>query len=180
MEADRAMSTRARRGAFAVGAALVAGVALWPVARESPPQAAVEPEPPARPVAPRAAARRPAAHALQPTAAAAPLVAASGDGHPHPITPEHESLQQELRLVGALQDALDLEDVPALRALVERYRAHVPADENKLGEGYARLADCLDTDAHDPSTARAAAAAYYQNERASTLRRYIRRYCLER
>jgi hypothetical protein len=116
----------------------------------------------------------------QPTAAPAPPAAERIDLHPHPFTPEREALQQELRLVGALQDALDLQDVPALRTLVERYRAHVPGDENKLAEGYARLADCLDSAVQDPGAAREAAAAYYENERASTLRRYIRRYCLER
>lgn len=188
MEGDGALSSRAARN-FVIGggaALVVLGVSLWPVTREAP-EYAVAPAPaqtvdlqpvPGRmtqPVVPLAA---PAQQNIVP--APAPVRETESDErHPHPITLEHEALQQELRLVGALQDALDLHDVPALRALVERYRAHVPGDENKLGEGYARLADCLDDRVLDQAAARAAAASYYQNERASTLRRYIRRYCLE-
>ncbi|HTU59298.1 MAG TPA: hypothetical protein VMF89_12705, partial [Polyangiales bacterium] len=140
------MSTPARRVALASGVVLVlAGIAAWPVSRASLDHLVIEPEvarwdvpPPdavqvTQPTRPRSA---------QPSASVAPAKP-SADRHPHPLTPEREALQQELRLVGALQDALDLEDVPALRTLIDRYRAHVPADENKLAEGYARLADCL-------------------------------------
>jgi hypothetical protein len=160
--------------------ALVLGaVALWPVARIVPHVDDAETAPVVREATLLASATR-----AQPvlTPKRAPVPVAREPEHlqqSHPITPEREALQQELRLVGALQDALDLEDVLALRSLVERYRAHVPDDVNKLGEGYALLADCLDV-SHDRTAARAAAAAYYQKERASTLRRYIRRVCLER
>lgn len=87
-------------------------------------------------------------------------------------------MQHELRLVGALQDALDLSDAAELRRLVSLYRAHVPSDDNALAEGYARLADCLEAGGRDKNV-RTAAAAYYARERASTLRRYIRRVCLD-
>ena len=182
MEGDDSVSRDARRlGLAAAAFLLTAAVSLWPVAHETeehlaPPMPVPVPVPvpePTPPAPPRVA------HA-QPSAAPAPQKVESEDVHPHPFTPEREALQQELRLVGALQDALDLQDVPALRSLVERYRAHVPGDENKLAEGYARLADCLDSEVQDPGAARDAAATYYENERASTLRRYIRRYCLER
>lgn len=182
------MSTNARR--FALGtvlALLLCGIALWPVGRASLEHLVIEPElarwdvaPPETAPTPHNAQRLPVA----PSPGALPPAAESGNEQPHPLTPERELLQQELRLVGALQDALDLEDVPALRSLIARYRAHVPSDENKLAEGYARLADCLqvDHDHRDDELAgvRAAAAAYYESERASTLRRYIRRICLER
>ena len=98
------------------------------------------------------------------------------DMRPHPITPEHVRLQQQLQLVGALNDALDLQDGPRMRELIARYRQRDPQDENALAQGYERLADCLE---RPGAAARAAAQEYYDRERASTLRRYIRRTCLE-
>lgn len=182
------MSTPARKLALASGIVLVlGGVAAWPVSRASLDHLVIEPEvarwevPPPDAVQVTQAARP---RSVPPSASVVTTKPSTPDRHPHPFTPEREALQQELRLVGALQDALDLEDVPALRDLIDRYRAHVPADENKLAEGYARLADCLEVDHdqrdHEHDSARAAARAYYDNERASTLRRYIRRICLER
>lgn len=180
------MSSPARK--LALGAALVlalGGIAAWPVSHAALDHLVIEPEVTRWDVAPPEAMQ--VTQPVRPTHVAparAVAAARSGDEHPHPSTPEREALQQELRLVGALQDALDLEDVSALRSLIDRYRAHVPADENKLAEGYARLADCLEVDHdqrdHELATVRAAALAYYENERASTLRRYIRRICLER
>jgi hypothetical protein len=182
------MSGPARKLTLAAGIVIALGsIAAWPVGHTSLDHLVIEPAVARWEVPPPELARatqsvRAAPRPVAPSDVSA--AAASGDEHPHPFTPEREALQQELRLVGALQDALDLEDVPALRGLVDRYRAHVPADENKLAEGYARLADCLDVD-HDQrdderASVLAAALAYYQNERASTLRRYIRRICLER
>lgn len=181
------MSTPARKLALAGSIVLtLAGIAAWPVSRASLDHLVIEPEVTRWDVPPPEAAQvtQPVRPRAVPLAAPAAPAQASENRHPHPFTPEREGLQQELRIVGALQDALDLEDVPALRTLIDRYRAHVPADENKLAEGYARLADCLDVD-HDQrerehGSVRAAALAYYENERASTLRRYIRRICLER
>ena len=108
-------------------------------------------------------------------ATSAPTEHAHGE-HPHPITPEHRRLQLELQLVAAMNDALDRRDGPALRGLVETYRAHDPGDEHGLQAGYTHLADCLE---HPGEVASAAARDYYERERASTLRRYIRRTCLE-
>jgi len=115
------------------------------------------------------------------TGATAPRAEEPHEAHvgeqPHPITPEREKIQRGNQLVGALNDAMDRHDVKEMRRLVEIYREHEPPDENKLQEGYARIADCL----QEPSEeARARAQAYYDTERASTLRRYVRRACLER
>lgn len=180
------MSASARKLALAAGILLMLAGVAWPVSHASLDHLVIEPEVTRWDVAPPEAAQ--VTQSVRPRSApvAAPVAheKLSEDKHPHPFTPEREALQHELRIVGALQDALDLEDVPALRTLIDRYRAHVPADENKLAEGYARLADCLEVD-HDQrelehDSVRAAALAYYENERASTLRRYIRRICLER
>lgn len=94
----------------------------------------------------------------------------------HPITPERVQIQQRLQLVQALNDAYDRHDITSLRHLIERYRDADPQDENALRAGYERLADCLQ---YPGEESRASALAYYDRERASTLRRYVRRTCLE-
>ena len=98
------------------------------------------------------------------------------DGHAHPITAEHVRLQTELQLIGALNDAVDLHDIGAMRRLIDKYREHDASDEHRLQAGYERIADCLQY----PGTAsRESAQRYYDQERASTLRRYVRRACFE-
>ena len=182
------MSPRARKTALGLSAVLASAVlAAWPVGGASLDHLVIEPEVARWEVSPPEAAQvtQPARSAPTQLPPPRPSPAAqSGDEQPHPITPEREALQQELPIVDALQDALVLGDVPALRGLIERYRAHVPGDENKLAEGYARLADCLElgdaTSERDGASVRAAARQYYENERASTLRGFVRRICLER
>lgn len=94
----------------------------------------------------------------------------------HPAADERELIQHEVALVGALNDALDLRDASRMRRLLEDYRAYHPTDDNQLQEGYERIADCLDS-LDDES--RAAAQTYYDDARASTLRRFVRRICLD-
>ncbi|HKU41256.1 MAG TPA: hypothetical protein VJR89_24000 [Polyangiales bacterium] len=133
-------------------------------------------------------AESPRPRAVSPVAAGAPALAkpqltaarkaesAEVDSHPHPLTPEREHLQQELRLVAALNDAMDLGEATRMRELIERYRAHDPRDQQGLQAGYSVIAACLSS--RDAET-RARAQAYYDRERASVLRRYVRRHCLE-
>jgi len=99
------------------------------------------------------------------------------DEHPHPLDEARRRLADEQRLIGALNDAMDLGDPRSMRPMIASYRVLTPRDENKLAEGYERIADCLE----DPSAAHLEAAReYYDRERASTVRRYVRRHCLER
>jgi len=119
--------------------------------------------------------------------------------HAHPITERHERLREQQALIGALNDALDLADAAALRALLERYDAVQPEDPMRLAEGYERVADCIEADEAQagltveatPSSreterdrsarasVRANAQRYYDDARASSVRRYVRRFCLE-
>jgi hypothetical protein len=137
-------------------------------------EATFEPAPPPAdspsPAAVSVARVRPAARPLQ-LAAASP----APDGVAHPLTPERARLQRELQLIGALNDAVDLADGARVRELVARYREHDPSDEHGLQGGYEQIADCLE---HPGEATRARAQTYYDRERASTLRRYIRRHCL--
>jgi hypothetical protein len=94
----------------------------------------------------------------------------------HPITPEHRRIFRENNLIGDLNGAMDVMDVAGLRRLLQQYREEYPEDAHVLQDGYALIADCLERPG--PET-RAVAQRYYDVERASGLRRYIRRHCLE-
>ena len=109
-------------------------------------------------------------------AAPKPPIPARAPARSHPITPEHARIQRENALIGALNDALDLSDPVRLRELVKRYRAAEPEDVHRLQVGYELLADCLE---FPGDTSRRAAEEYYRAERASTLRRFVRRICFE-
>ena len=94
----------------------------------------------------------------------------------HPITPAHERIQLENQYIQALNDAMDLRDGAKLRKLAAQYRAQGFKDVDKLGEGYELVANCLE---HPGEASRAAAQAFFDRERGSTLRRHLHRHCLE-
>jgi hypothetical protein len=97
-------------------------------------------------------------------------------GHPHPITPQHRRIFEENNRLGAMNGAMDQGDFAALRRMNARYRKDYPEDDHDLQEGYELIADCL-----EERTPRAIEAArrFWQTHRASTLRRHVRRHCLE-
>ena len=96
--------------------------------------------------------------------------------HPHPITPEHERIFAENGRVSALNGAMDRGDFAALRTLNAQYRREYPEDAHALHDGYDLIADCLEGRS---SRTHAAARRFWQKQRASSLRRYVRRYCLD-
>jgi hypothetical protein len=98
-----------------------------------------------------------------------------GPVHPHPLTPAHERIFRENRLIGALDGAMDVRDVPALRRLLAEYRDQYPEDAYMLQDGYQVIADCLE---HPGEDARAAARRFSEEQRGSTLRRFVERHCL--
>jgi hypothetical protein len=101
----------------------------------------------------------------------------NGEGMvPHPITPTHERIFRENDLIGNLNGAMDVQDVAGLRALLKQYRDEYPEDAHVLADGYQLIADCLE---HPGAETRAVAQRYYDEQRDSGLRRYIRRHCLE-
>jgi len=99
-----------------------------------------------------------------------------GPMHPHATTPAHERIYRENNLLGALNGAMDVKDAAGLRKLLDQYRTEYPDDPHALQEGYSVIADCLDKPG---DVSREAARSYYQANKASTLRRYVRRHCLE-
>jgi hypothetical protein len=96
--------------------------------------------------------------------------------HPHPITPEHERIFEENSRIGTLNGAMDQGNFAALRRLNAQYRRDYPEDAHVLHDGYDLVADCLE---RRSSRTHAAARRFWQEQRASSLRRYVRRYCLE-
>jgi hypothetical protein len=95
---------------------------------------------------------------------------------PHPLTPEREKIQHELRLVGALNDGVDLRDAERIREVLAVYRRTHPDDPNEMQPGYDVIAACIE---FPGGTSRAAARRYYDIEGASPLRRFVRRHCFE-
>jgi hypothetical protein len=97
--------------------------------------------------------------------------------HPHPHTPIHDRIYRENTLFGQLNGAMDSRDAAGMRRLLAQYRDEYPEDAHFLQEGYAIIVACLERP--DDRAARSAAERYWKERRASQLRRYVRRHCLE-
>ena len=95
---------------------------------------------------------------------------------PHAITPQHQRIFEENTRIASMNYAMDTGDFATLRRLNSERRKDYPEDADVLKEGYDLIADCL-----EQRTPRAVSAArrFWQAERASSLRRYVRRHCLE-
>jgi len=115
----------------------------------------------------------------RPPASAPPAAEPPGDAEepqrPHPITAAHRRIFEENARIAALNGAMDQEDFRALRQMNAEYRRAYPEDEQVLQEGYDLIADCLEN--RTPELV-AAAQRFWQEKRASSLRRYVRRHCL--
>jgi hypothetical protein len=96
--------------------------------------------------------------------------------HPHPITPDHLEIRHELEMIHGLDQAMDKRDVPKMRKLLEEFRARHKEDPLKLQEGYEIIADCLE---FPGDASRRVAQHHWDTYRGSTLRRWVRRHCLE-
>ncbi len=84
-------------------------------------------------------------------------------------------MQAELAVFGALSDALSAEDPQRIRELVDQHRERFVDDPEHMRAGYSILADCLE---FESAAVTARAQRFYDRERASTLRRKIRKTCL--
>lgn len=101
-----------------------------------------------------------------------PVVAA----HPHPFTPEHQRLAAINQTIQSLNDAMSFRDVKKMRDLVVAYRALDPEDVDQSQLGYLTIADCIE---HPGQESLAKARDFYDNQRHSPLRRFVRRICFE-
>ncbi|WP_437515742.1 hypothetical protein [Sorangium sp. So ce1099] len=190
MDGDDSM--KPARGLWLVAAPMLLGAALCLVGRSREPDGRPPPasrqgasleEAPRQ--APRRASDEPPAFAgsAEPAAAVDELPVAGpgpddrhdGPAHPHPITQRHREIQHENALIALLNDAMSARDGARMRELVREYRRAHPGDPSRLADGYEIIAACLEAPGEE---SRAAAAGYHAERRASTVRRFVRRFCL--
>lgn len=172
---------------------ILAAVAVWSLFRTesapppyleepraaAPPPRALRVGPPARAEAPAA---RPLEHTQEHTDDDKPYMPPGPNdphpktyAHPHPITPEHQRIFRENALLFQLNEAMDGKEVARLRRYLQEYRHEYPEDPHEMQSGYELIADCLE---HPGDRTRAAAQKYFNEETASTLRRFVLRHCL--
>jgi len=189
------------RRRIALVAAIALGLAGWFALRARPaPEPEIEaaepeePEPAPAPIAPPAAEPPPpkaapilAATAPRPLefmADGVPIMPAGPNDphpntyvHPHPITPKHVRIFEENALLFQLNEAMDGKEAGRLRGLLTQYRLQYPEDPHDMQMGYSLIADCIEHP--NEETTRAAAQRYYDEQTASTLRRFVMRHCLD-
>ena len=95
---------------------------------------------------------------------------------PHPMDEARERINAENRLIQQLNDAMSLRNVKLMRALVAEYRRLDPKDADASQAGYTVIADCIESPGEGSV---AAARQFYDTQRHSPLRRYLRRICFE-
>lgn len=182
-----------RRWPFVLAGAAVVALVAWLVLRGGSPDeaatatpaddpAATAPAAPRLPPVPRVAAvpeTKPYKEEII-TSDGIPIAPPRGDvvgqAHPHPITPQHERIYAENRLVGGIEGAMEVKDVAGMRRLLAQYRREYPEDDQELQDGYGVIADCIE---HPGDVTLAAAHQFYDTQRHSPLRRFVRRVCFE-
>ena len=95
---------------------------------------------------------------------------------PHPLDEAHKRLYAENNLIQRLNDAMASRDVKAMREMIAEYRKLDPADVEANQAGYTVIAECI---AHPGEASLAAAHQFYDTQRHSQLRRFVRRICFE-
>lgn len=175
------MTAPALRSRWPLALVVIAGAAAWFVLRvpAGPSRAAEEPPQPLRDR--RASTLTVMAHVEQsrtelPLLGPGPEAVPSGFAHPHPITERHREIQRENGLIMLLNDAMAARKGARMRELVREYRERLPRGSEQLREGYEIIAECLENPSQE---SRAAGERYYAEHRSSTLRRFVRRYCVE-
>jgi hypothetical protein len=94
----------------------------------------------------------------------------------HPMDDAHARIDAENQLILRLNDAMSLRKVREMREMIAEYQKLDPADTDGSQAGYTVIADCI---AHPGDASLAAAHQFYDTQRHSPLRRYVRRICFE-
>jgi hypothetical protein len=95
---------------------------------------------------------------------------------PHPLDEAHARIDTENRLLQALNDAMSFRKVKEMREMLVTYRKLDPSDTDKHQLGYEVIADCIE---FPGESSLAAAREFYDTQRHSPLRRFVRRICFE-
>jgi hypothetical protein len=94
----------------------------------------------------------------------------------HPMDEAHARIDAENNLILRLNDAMSYRDVKKMRPLIDEYRKLDGADKDANQAGYTVIADCIE---HPGDVTLAAAHQFYDTQRHSPLRRFVRRICFE-
>lgn len=175
------------RWSIAAVLAAVAGTGLWLALAPDAPEK--QPEEASARVTPRVAKTRPP-RARPSTPSEPPDRRPEGDavagagaddphppaGPPHPMDGARQRLHAENGLVQSLNDAMSFRRVERMRQLLAEYRKLDPTGVHANQAGYEVIADCIES----PGEASLAAARrFYDTQRHSPLRRFVRRTCFE-
>lgn len=98
------------------------------------------------------------------------------DEHPHPITAEHNKLFKENFRMGQVLGAIDVADAAGLRTLSAAYKEEGGVESGPIYMAIDVIADCIE---HLDEQSIYNAQVFYDTERSSRLRRYVRRFCLK-
>jgi hypothetical protein len=97
--------------------------------------------------------------------------------HPHPITRDHERLYRDVDLLHAADEAIQAGAFDRARALLTEHHRELAGMSAVEEEGLWLLADCAEhTSAENVERVR----SFYEEHTDSTVRRRLRRACLER
>ena len=95
---------------------------------------------------------------------------------PHPLDEARARIDTENRLLQALNDAMSFRKVKEMREMLVTYRKLDPKDIDKNQLGYEVIADCIE---FPGEASLSAARGFYDTQRHSPLRRFVRRICFE-
>jgi hypothetical protein len=95
---------------------------------------------------------------------------------PHPLDEARARIATENQLLQALNDAMSFRRVKEMREGLVTYRELDPEDVERHQLGYEVIADCIEFPGEGSLTA---ARKFYETERHSPLRRFVRRVCFE-
>jgi hypothetical protein len=98
------------------------------------------------------------------------------DGRPHPITPEHLRRYRDVDLLRAAEIAIKAGNFAEARALVAQHHRELDGMSAPEEEGLLLLADCAE---QRSASNMARVQRFYDEHSDSTLRRRLRRSCLE-
>jgi hypothetical protein len=97
---------------------------------------------------------------------------------PHPITPERLRLEQQHHLFDEVEAAVQARQFDRARSLLREHQARIPDPEawTDVREAWQTIADCLE---RRDAQAKARGQRFVDEERGSSMRRRVRRACLE-
>lgn len=102
--------------------------------------------------------------------------AADREAHPHPLSADHQRLYRDVDLLHAADEAIAQQRYADARRLLEQHHTELPGMSPVEEEGLLLLVDCAEQ--HSPEHV-ARVQEYYDKNSASTVRRRLRRGCLE-